>query len=132
MSSACYSGRMLIRLEYSRRIFETSSNMKVHENPSVGNRVVTCRRTDRKTDRRVNGRTGREMEKRKDGRTDITKLIVVCQNFSNTPINWGDRVKTEKLRKDGLIGVTITPVPENLSSLAPYCVNLHIQLSPTV
>ena len=61
--------------------------MKVHENPSFGNRVVTCRR---KTDSRVNGRTGRETGKRKDGRTDITKLIVVCQNFANNPINKGE------------------------------------------
>ena len=37
-------------------------------------------------------------------------------------------VKTEKLGREGLTGFTRAPVPENLSSLAPCCVNLHIEL----
>ena len=74
---------MLDRLEYSRRIFEISSNMKFHENPSIWNRVVICRRAESLGGIRTNGRT-----------TDITKLIVVYQNFANAPINNGETGET--------------------------------------
>ena len=33
---------ILKKLEFSRHIFEKSSNIKFHENPSNGSRVVTC------------------------------------------------------------------------------------------
>ena len=39
-----------MKLEFSRQIFEWSSNIKFHENQSRGNRVP-CGRTDRRTDR---------------------------------------------------------------------------------
>jgi hypothetical protein len=42
-----------LELEYSREIFEKYSNIKFHENPSSGNRVVSCGQTDR-TDSRTN------------------------------------------------------------------------------
>jgi hypothetical protein len=45
-----YSCRNLIKLEFSRWIFKKSSNIKFHENPSSGSRVVPCRRTDGQTD----------------------------------------------------------------------------------
>jgi len=35
----------------SRHIFEKYSNLKYHENPSCGSRVVACERKDRQTDR---------------------------------------------------------------------------------
>jgi hypothetical protein len=41
-----YSGRILIKLEFSGQIFEKYSNIKFHENPSSGSRVAPCRRTD--------------------------------------------------------------------------------------
>ena len=41
--SAC---QILMKLEFSRHIFEKYSNIKFHENPSSG-RVVPCGRTDR-------------------------------------------------------------------------------------
>jgi hypothetical protein len=44
-----YSSRILIKLELSRQIFEKSSNIKFHQNPSNGSRVVLCGRTDRQT-----------------------------------------------------------------------------------
>jgi len=50
-----------MKLEFSRLIFEKFSNMKFHENPSNGDRVVLC------------------------GRTDMTKLIVALRNFANAP-----------------------------------------------
>jgi len=31
-----------MKIELSRRIFEKSSNIKFHENPSSGSRVVAC------------------------------------------------------------------------------------------
>ena len=54
-----------MKLTFSRQIFEKCSNMKFHENPSSGNRVVPCGRSD--------------------GRTDMTKLIVVFLSFANAP-----------------------------------------------
>jgi len=36
-----------MKLEFYRHIVEKSSNIKFHENPSSGSRVVPCRRTDR-------------------------------------------------------------------------------------
>jgi len=47
---------------FSRQIFEKFSNIKFHENPSSGSRVVPCGRID--------------------GRTDMTKLIVAFRNFA--------------------------------------------------
>ena len=49
--------------------FQKYSNIKFHENPSNGSRVVPCGRTD--------GRRGRQ--------TDRTKLIVAFRNFTNAP-----------------------------------------------
>jgi hypothetical protein len=45
------------------QIFEKHSNIKLHENPSNGNRVVPCRQTDR--------------------RSLMTKVIVALHNFEN-------------------------------------------------
>jgi len=36
-----------MKFEISRQIFVKSSNTKFHENPSSGNQVVPCGRTDR-------------------------------------------------------------------------------------
>jgi len=46
---------------FSPQIFESYSNIKFHENPSSGSRVVPCAQMD--------------------GRTDMTKLIVAFCNF---------------------------------------------------
>jgi len=51
---------------FFRQISEKYSNIKFYENPSSGSQVVQC---DRRT----------------DGRTDLTKLIVTIGNFANTP-----------------------------------------------
>jgi hypothetical protein len=40
--------QILIKRVYSRQILAKSSNIKFHENPSSGNRVVPCGRTDRR------------------------------------------------------------------------------------
>ena len=53
-----------MQLEYSRRFFEKSSNIKFLKNPYSGSWVVLC------------------------GRTDTTKFIVAFRNFANAPINW--------------------------------------------
>ena len=50
-----------MKLEFSRLIFEKSSNIKFHENPLSGSRAVPC------------------------GRTDMTKLMVAFRNFANAP-----------------------------------------------
>ena len=45
--SIFYSCPILMKLEFTRQIFEKFSNIKFHENPSSGRRVVPCGRTDR-------------------------------------------------------------------------------------
>jgi phosphoribosylaminoimidazole-succinocarboxamide synthase len=50
-----------MKLEDGQQIFEKYSNIKSHENPSSGSRVVPCRRTD------------------------MTKLTVIFRNFANGP-----------------------------------------------
>jgi len=59
-----YSCKIVIKLEIYGQIFEHYSNIKFHENSSIGERVLPC------------------------GQTDITKLIVVFRNFANAPINY--------------------------------------------
>jgi len=54
-----------MELEFYLQIFEEMLNIKFHENPSSGSRVVSCVRTD--------------------GRSDMTKLIVAFRNFANAP-----------------------------------------------
>jgi hypothetical protein len=56
-----------MKLEFSRQFPEKCSNIKYHENPSSGSRVVPCGKTY--------------------GRTDMTKLIVAFRNFANAPKN---------------------------------------------
>ena len=52
-----------------RQIFEKFSNIKFHENPSSGRWVVPCGRNERRT----------------DGQTATTKLIVAFRYFLNAP-----------------------------------------------
>ena len=54
-----------MKLKFSGQIFEKSSDIKFHENPSSGSRGVSCGRTD--------------------GRSVMTKLIVAFRNFANAP-----------------------------------------------
>ena len=56
-----YSCRILLEFEFPGEIFEKYSNIKFHENPSSGSRVVSY------------------------GRTDMTKLIVAFLNIVNAP-----------------------------------------------
>jgi hypothetical protein len=65
--STRYSRPILIKIEFSRQVFEKSPNIKFHENPSSWSRVVPRGQTD--------------------GRTDLTKLIVVFRNFASAPKN---------------------------------------------
>ena len=43
---ARYSCQILMKLEFSPQIFDKYPNIKFHENPSSGSRVVPCGRTD--------------------------------------------------------------------------------------
>ena len=61
--STRYSCRILMKLEFSRQLFEKSSVIKFHQIPSSGSRVVLCRQAD------------------------ITKPIVAFRNFVNAPNN---------------------------------------------
>ena len=53
----------LMNFEFSQQIFENISNIKFHQNPSNGSRVVPC------------------------GQTDMTKLTVAFRNVANAPKN---------------------------------------------
>jgi hypothetical protein len=46
MQSTCYSCQILVKLEFARQIFEKTSNIKFHQNPSSGNRVIPYGQTD--------------------------------------------------------------------------------------
>ena len=52
-------------MNFSRQIFEKSSNIKFRENPCSGSRVLPCERTI--------------------GRTDMTKLTIPFRSFANAP-----------------------------------------------
>jgi len=54
-----------MKFEFPRKIFEKYSNIKFYENPTSESRVVPCRH--------------------RDGRTEMTKLVVAHRNFANTP-----------------------------------------------
>jgi len=68
--SSCTASFILVRfcwkLEFARQIFEKYPNIKFHENPPSGTRVVPCGQMDR-------------------GQTDMTKLIVAIRNSANAP-----------------------------------------------
>ena len=66
--STRYSCKILMKLGFSRRIFGISSNIKFHEDPSSGSRVVPCRRTYGQTDKT-------------DEQRHMTKLTVAIPNF---------------------------------------------------
>jgi len=53
--------QILIKIEFSQQIFEKSSNIPFHEEPSSASQVVPCGRTDEQT--------------------DMTKLTVVFRNL---------------------------------------------------
>jgi len=40
-----YSGQISMKFEFSRQIFDKSSNIKFHEYPSTGSWIVPCRGT---------------------------------------------------------------------------------------
>ena len=60
-----YSCPILMGLEFSRQIFDNSSDIEYNENRRSGSRVFPCGWTD--------------------GRTDMTKLIVTFRIFANAP-----------------------------------------------
>jgi len=54
-----------MNLEFSQQIFEKYPNIKRHDNPSTGSRVIPCGQTD--------------------GQTDMTKLTVAFRHFVKAP-----------------------------------------------
>jgi hypothetical protein len=67
------SCRILIKLEYSRQIFEKRPNIIFHENPFNGSRAVPC------------------------GQINV-KLIVALRNFANAPKNVTTIITTYRLK----------------------------------
>jgi hypothetical protein len=62
-----YFYRILIKIKFSGQIFDKYCNIKFHENPSGGSRLVPYGQTD--------------------GWTDITRLIAAFHNFADAPKN---------------------------------------------
>ena len=94
VESTLYSCPILMKLEFSRQIFEKYSNIKFHENPSIWDLRCSILR-DRRT----------------DGRTDMTKLVVPFRNFANAP-------KTKCMQfKEPVYGIARTGIWEMLQSL---------------
>jgi hypothetical protein len=65
MYSTCDSCLILMKLEFSRQVFDKYSGIKFNENPSSGSQVIPYRWTDR-----------------------MTNLIVAFCNFANAPKHW--------------------------------------------
>ena len=68
-----------MKLDVSGQIFEISTNMNIHQNPSRGRRVVPREHTD--------------------GRINTTKLIVAFRNFAKASVKTLD----ERERKQSLL-----------------------------
>jgi len=60
---ARYTCQILMKIEFSRQVFEKQQKTKYHENPSSVSLVVACGKTDR----------------------HMTKPKVVFRNFANAP-----------------------------------------------
>jgi len=74
----CYYYQISIKTEFSRQIFDKYSNIKFQEHQSSGSRVVPCGR--------ATGRKNVQTDRETDGRTDMTKVVVIFRNFGNVPI----------------------------------------------
>ena len=73
-----------MKCEFIGQIFKKFSNIKFHENPVSGSRIVPC------------GQMGGWTERRKD----MTKPIVAFRNFANAPIK--TEINANKLAKRAL------------------------------
>jgi len=109
MQSTRYSSQILVKLEFSRQIFEKKkiSNIRFYENPFIGSRAVPCGRAEWCTDMR----TGRVVHRHADGQsgaqtcgraewctdmqTEETKVIVCSRNFGNAPQKWDGKVSLD-------------------------------------
>jgi hypothetical protein len=86
MKSIRYPCQILMKLEFFLNVLEKKSNIKFHENPFSGNRIVSCGRTDGRTDT--------------DRHTYMPKLTVAFRNFANEPNkNRPSTVRTCQIRK---------------------------------
>ena len=110
------------KLEFFRQISEKYSNIKIHKNVPSGSRIVPCRRT--------NGRM--------DGQTDMMKLIVAYQSFTNAPekrrARWPKRqcfpscISRHLLRIQGRAPIILSEVvrdfPQTLYSTVKYLITV--------
>jgi hypothetical protein len=97
--------------EFSRQIFEKSSNTKFYKSPPSRNRVVACEQTD--------------------GRTDVTNLIVASRSFAN--VSRG-RKELQNIKESGPVLASFTG-PRNELKLLQMCIFVmsgpHIENSST-
>jgi hypothetical protein len=97
MKSIRYSGLILMKFKFSRKIFEKYSNMKFHENPSSGSRDVPCGQTNGLTET--------------DRQTDMMKLIAVFRNSAKAPKNktWTIYLNSLRIQIKYDLSLLITP-----------------------
>jgi len=48
-----YLCEILMKILFSQKIFEKISDVKLHENPYSGNRIIPCGRADGRTEKRT-------------------------------------------------------------------------------
>jgi hypothetical protein len=87
-----------MKTEFSRQTFEENSNIKFHQNPFSGNRVIPCGLTD--------------------GQTDMTKLIVPFRDFANAP-------KNNKMENNIGLGITASTKNKHLKEFAAKDCNFN-------
>jgi len=63
-----------MKLEFSGQIFEEYSNIKFHENPSIGSQVVPCGQTD--------GQTDTQMDRYDEANTQFLQFVNVPKKVS--------------------------------------------------
>jgi hypothetical protein len=117
--SIVYSCLILMKLESSRQIFVTSSNIKFYENQSSGSPVVPCGRTDGQSWRRFSQSCERTYYRRYgDSRILIDKqsLLSMCTNY-----------KTRSQWKTCVHGQMVTMRPQS-SGVAIYTARISRML----
>jgi hypothetical protein len=97
---------MLTKPEFSREIFEKSSNIKFHKNPSSGSCVVPCGQVDGQMDRH----------------TDTMKLIVPFQNFVNKNGSLIQAEASEGLQAFSFLYISCVSCSNPITSWQIWCV----------